>query len=72
MLSFCKRIPNKQRIVGLTTPFWVYGLKGYIKHPHSKPVELQKRIISATTSKDEFVLDPAADEYSVLDACNEM
>lgn len=38
-------------------------------HPHSKPVELQRRLIAATTKEDDVVLDPAAGGYSVLQAC---
>lgn len=38
-------------------------------HPHSKPVELQKRLIQATTNEGEYVLDPASGGYSVLEAC---
>ncbi|MBR6901625.1 MAG: hypothetical protein IKN30_06145, partial [Synergistaceae bacterium] len=29
-------------------------------HPHSKPIELQKRLIAATTVEGDVVLDPAA------------
>ena len=38
-------------------------------HPHSKPINLQTRLISATTDKGDIVLDPAAGGYSVLEAC---
>ena len=38
-------------------------------HPHSKPIELQKRLIEATTEAGDFVLDPAAGGYSVFKAC---
>lgn len=38
-------------------------------HPHSKPVELQRRLILATTNADDVVLDPASGGYSVLEAC---
>ncbi|MBQ7196951.1 MAG: hypothetical protein IJS40_06035 [Synergistaceae bacterium] len=38
-------------------------------HTHSKPIELQKRLIAATTQDGDFVLDPAAGGYSVLNAC---
>lgn len=38
-------------------------------HAHSKPVELQKRLILATTDEDDLVCDPAAGGYSVLEAC---
>ena len=38
-------------------------------HPHSKPVLLQKALIEATTDIGDYVLDPAAGGYSVLEAC---
>lgn len=38
-------------------------------HPHSKPVELQKRLIAATTQDGDYVLDPASGGYSVYEAC---
>lgn len=40
-------------------------------HPHSKPIELQKRLILATSKEGELVLDPAAGGFSVLTACIE-
>lgn len=40
-------------------------------HPHSKPIELQKRLILATTAPNELVLDPCAGGYSVLTACEQ-
>ena len=41
-------------------------------HPHSKPVELQKRLIAATTIPGDVVLDPAAGGYSVFEACKQL
>ena len=38
-------------------------------HAHSKPVELQKQLILATTREEDFVLDPAGGGYSVFEAC---
>lgn len=38
-------------------------------HAHSKPVELQRQLILATTREGDFVLDPASGGYSVFDAC---
>lgn len=38
-------------------------------HPHSKPIELQRRLIAATTRDGEYVLDPASGGYSVYEAC---
>lgn len=44
--------------------------EGAVKtHPHSKPVELQRRLIAATTKEGDVVLDPAAGGFSVLEAC---
>ena len=40
-------------------------------HPHSKPIELQKRLILATTNEDDYILDPASGGYSVLEACKD-
>ena len=38
-------------------------------HPHSKPIELQSRLIAATTLKGDIVLDPASGGFSVFEAC---
>lgn len=38
-------------------------------HPHSKPIELQKELILATTEEGDLVCDPAAGGFSVLEAC---
>lgn len=38
-------------------------------HPHTKPVELQRRLIAATTKVCDYVLDPAAGSFSVFEAC---
>ena len=38
-------------------------------HAHSKPIELQKQLILATTNEGEYVLDPASGGYSVFAAC---
>lgn len=38
-------------------------------HPHSKPIDLQRRLIEATTDEQDFVLDPASGGYSVFEAC---
>ena len=40
-------------------------------HPHSKPLELQKQLILATTNDGDFVCDPASGGYSVFKACKE-
>lgn len=38
-------------------------------HPHSKPIELQTKLIKATTDIGDVVLDPASGGYSVFEAC---
>lgn len=38
-------------------------------HPHSKPIELQRRLIAATTYDGDVILDPAASGFSVFEAC---
>lgn len=40
-------------------------------HAHSKPVELQKQLILATTEEGDYVCDPAAGGYSVFEACKQ-
>ena len=40
-------------------------------HPHSKPLELQKRLITATSSEGDIILDPASGGYSVFEACKQ-
>lgn len=40
-------------------------------HPHSKPLELQKQLILATTNDGDLVCDPASGGYSVFEACKE-
>ena len=47
----------------------VWAEKVVKTHPHSKPVDLQKRLILATTCEGDLVLDPAAGGYSVMEAC---
>lgn len=37
-------------------------------HPHSKPIELQKRLIAETTVEGDIVLDPASGGWSVFEA----
>ena len=39
------------------------------KHPHQKPLELQKILIEAVSNVGDLVVDPAAGSYSVLEAC---
>jgi len=41
------------------------------EHPHSKPHDLQKRILLAVTSPGNLVVDPCAGGYGVLKICKE-
>lgn len=47
----------------------VWEEKASGRHPHSKPVGLQGRLIEAVTNPGDVVVDPAAGGYSVLEAC---
>lgn len=38
-------------------------------HPHSKHIELKRRLIDATTIDGDVVPDPAAGGFSVFEAC---
>ena len=38
-------------------------------HAHCKPIKLQKTLIEAVSNPGDFVVDPAAGSFSVLDAC---
>ena len=37
-------------------------------HPHAKPVDLQRDLIAAVSDEGDFVIDPAAGSFSVLQA----
>jgi site-specific DNA-methyltransferase (adenine-specific) len=39
------------------------------KHPHQKPLQLQKILIESVSNAGEVIVDPAAGSYSVLEAC---
>ncbi len=41
-------------------------------HPHNKPVQLQAKLIEATTAENDLVVDPAAGSFSVFEACRQM
>lgn len=47
----------------------VWEEKVHKTHPHSKPIELQQRLIVATTKPGDIVCDPAAGGFSVFNAC---
>ncbi|MCY4541504.1 MAG: DNA methyltransferase [Rhodobacteraceae bacterium] len=38
------------------------------EHPHSKPVELQGQLLSAVSHRGDYVVDPAAGSFSVMQA----
>ena len=40
-------------------------------HTHSKPVEFQKRLIEAVSNPGDFIVDPCAGSFSVLEAATE-
>lgn len=40
-------------------------------HPHSKPKELQKKLILATTNENDLICDPASGGYSVFECCKQ-
>lgn len=47
---------------------WSERLQGK-PHTHSKPLEMQKQLILATTNEGDLVLDPASGGFSVFEAC---
>lgn len=47
---------------------WEEGVNTTL-HPHSKPINLQTRLIEATTEPGDYVLDPAMGSGSVLRCC---
>ena len=40
-------------------------------HPHTKPYNLQKKLILATTEENDYICDPAAGGYGILEICKE-
>ncbi len=40
-------------------------------HPHAKPVELQGALLSAVSNERDFVIDPAAGAFTVLEAARQ-
>ena len=40
-----------------------------VDHVHRKPVELQSELIKAVTCETDFVIDPAAGSFSVMESC---
>jgi len=41
------------------------------EHPHTKPVDLQGDLLTAVSNEGDFVIDPAAGSFSVLQAAQE-
>jgi len=39
------------------------------KHPHQKPLQLQKTLIEAVSNEGDLIVDPTAGSFSVLEAC---
>lgn len=50
----------------------VWEEKTFKNHPHSKPIDLQKRLILATTVPNDTILDPASGGFSVFEACKQL
>jgi site-specific DNA-methyltransferase (adenine-specific) len=42
------------------------------KHPHQKPLILQTSLIEAVSSEGDYILDPCAGSYTVMDICKEV
>jgi len=42
------------------------------KHPHQKPRELIKALITATTNEGDLIVDPCAGSFIVLEVCREL
>ncbi len=40
-------------------------------HPHAKPVKLQTELIKAVSNKYDYVVDPAAGSFSVMESANQ-
>ena len=49
---------------------WPEKLKSK-SHTHTKPLEIQKRLIEAVTRKGDLIIDPASGSFSVLKACKQ-
>lgn len=46
---------------------WTEKIKNK-NHPHSKPIELQKKLIEAVTNTGDIVVDPCAGGYSIMES----
>lgn len=49
---------------------WTEKIVGKV-HPHQKPNELQRSLISAVVPENGYVIDPCAGSYSVMEACRQ-
>ncbi len=47
---------------------WPEKAKNSIGHPHKKPIELQGQLIAAVSNEGDLVIDPAAGDFTVLEA----
>jgi site-specific DNA-methyltransferase (adenine-specific) len=45
---------------------------GKRQHPHQKPRELIKALITATTNEGNLIIDPCAGSFVVLEVCQEL
>ena len=50
---------------------WTEKITGK-KHPHQKPFLLQKSLIEAVSAEGDYILDPSAGSYVVLNVCREI
>ena len=55
--------------------WWKHDIRDVIEekisnkqHTHQKPVEIQARLLEAVTNEGDYVIDPAAGSYSVMEA----
>ncbi len=49
-------------------PVWGERIKAR-NHPYAKPFELQKKLLTAVTEPGDYVVDPTAGGYTLLDVC---
>jgi len=42
------------------------------QHPHQKPRELIRALITATTQERDLIIDPCAGSFVVLEVCQEL
>lgn len=49
---------------------WREKVKNGSGHPHKKPIDLQGELIVAVSNKGDIVVDPAAGDFTVMEAAN--